>query len=68
MKKNKVISIFIISVFYLAALVIGIFLFDLFPFSQEMPLLSLFIIDIIATVIVYIGSMCFHNSSVYDPY
>jgi steroid 5-alpha reductase family enzyme len=68
MNKRKSIGGLIIGVFYLAAIVLGLFLFTVFPFSSEQPLLALFVVDIICTVFIYLGSLLFKNASMYDPY
>ena len=65
MKINKIPSLFIILAIYVIALVAGYFLGTLFNIH---PILQLLLIDVFATVFVYIASVIFKNTSVYDPY
>ena len=65
MKINKIPSLFIILAIYVIALVAGYFLGTLFNIH---PILQLLLIDAFATVFVYIASVIFKNTSVYDPY
>ncbi len=66
MKNNKFISIIILILIYALAFIGGYYLTKLMNLNNL--LLRFFLGDIIATVIVYIGSLIFNNASVYDPY
>ena len=69
MKKNKTIGIIIIGLIYLITTILGGLIYFVLPenFKTE-PLFPLFIIDIICTIIIYVFSRIFNNSSIYDPY
>ena len=66
MTSKKLISLLVIAFIYVVALASGYFmayyLFDVHP------ILKLLIMDVFATFIVYLGSVVFKNTSVYDPY
>ena len=64
--QKKSVSLLIITVNYIIAFLIGWIILATIQFSH--PLISLFVADIVATLIVFIGSMIFGNASVYDPY
>lgn len=64
--KNKLLSLFIIFVIYLIAFTLSYYIVQLFNISNL--LLEMFIYDLFATLIVYLGSKIFRNDSVYDPY
>ena len=65
MKNSKLLSLLVILFIYLVALGSGYFIVTLF----DAPiLLKLFILDVYATIIVYLGSVVFKNTSIYDPY
>jgi len=67
LKRNlKIISSGIISIIYLLAFLIVYSFFPFLTFSQKM--ISVLISDILATIVVFIFSFIFKNSSVYDPY
>lgn len=68
MKKtnSKIVSSAIISITYLSVFFVIYFLFPVLPFSQSM--INVFIADVVATVIIFVVSVIFSNSSVYDPY
>ena len=66
MKNNKFISTLMIILIYVLAFIGGFYFIKLI--NIENPLLMFLIGDIIATIIVYIGSLIFNNASVYDPY
>lgn len=69
MKNNKTVGIIIITLIYLISLASVIGIYYLFPASlKNQVLLTLLILDIIATLIVYIFSCIFKNASIYDPY
>ena len=59
-------SIMLIAVIYLIVFLATYFIF---PFlSCSSVIINLFIADVIATVMIFIFSMIFNNSSIYDPY
>lgn len=66
MKNNKIVSVLLVLIIYVLAFIGGFYLTKLL--NIENPLLSFLVGDIIATVIVYLGSLIFNNASVYDPY
>jgi steroid 5-alpha reductase family enzyme len=63
---NKPFSLLIITTLYALAFAVVYFLFPYLP--SENSFLQLFYADVIATVVVFIGSMILKNSSAYDPY
>lgn len=63
---TKVISSLIIVSIYLLAFLIVYFLFPVLTFPENM--VNVFIADVVATVVVFVFSILFSNSSVYDPY
>jgi len=65
-KESKGLSFLIISIIYILAIVLQVLLFKIFEFKSIY--LEVFLIDIIATVFVFIFSFIFKNSSIYDPY
>lgn len=64
--KNKLISSIIILLIYLLAFGLGMVLYYYLPISNL--LLKLFVVDLVATLIVWLFGVIFNNSSVYDPY
>jgi steroid 5-alpha reductase family enzyme len=63
---NKTLSIISNLIIYVIALLIVIFSW---PFLPDMHLLwKILIADVIGTIVVFIFSMIFNNSSMYDPY
>lgn len=64
MKNNKVLSLLVVLAIYIVAFIGGYFsslwIKDIY--------LQLFFADVIATIIVWIGSLFLKNTSVYDPY
>ena len=62
---SKSLSLLIITIIYVIATIPTIIIYNKLPYSTYINLL---IADIIATVIVYIFSVIFNNSSIYDPY
>lgn len=64
---SKKISLILLLIAYLTALATGSVVFLVCP-SGFSPLLSSLIADIGATIIVYLFSLGFNNSSFYDPY
>ena len=67
MRKNisRLPSFIIIGLIYILAVVVSIFVYQKLEFDLWLKIL---IADVLATVIVYIFSVIFSNSSVYDPY
>ena len=66
MFKNKFISYTILLLIYVVSFLVGLYVFDLL---KEMNLLLRFLImDLTSTVIIFIFSWIFNNSSIYDPY
>jgi steroid 5-alpha reductase family enzyme len=63
LKRN---SILFIGVIYVIAFLVVYCIFPLLEFSNSM--INLFISDVIATLVIFLFSMIFSNSSVYDPY
>ena len=63
---SKRYSILFITAIYVIAFLVVYCIFPLLSFSHTM--INLFIADVIATVVIFIFSMIFSNSSVYDPY
>ncbi|MFO8130121.1 MAG: DUF1295 domain-containing protein [Bacteroidales bacterium] len=62
----KVKGLLVTLIAYLTAL---IFVFLFYPLVRSLhPILAAAILDALATVVVFIFSMAFNNSSVYDPY
>ena len=68
MTKNnsKITSSTIIAIIYILAFLIVFYLFPMFAFSQS--IVNVLIADITATIVIFIFSVIFKNSSVYDPY
>ena len=67
MKDRKLLSLLVIAFIYLVALASGYF-FVHFLFYDLNAILKLFIMDVFATFIVYLASVVFKNTSIYDPY
>ncbi|MCQ2600327.1 MAG: DUF1295 domain-containing protein [Treponema sp.] len=65
MIKNRALSFLIMFLIYAATVCLSIFLWPLFNFDYWIKLL---VIDVLATVFVFIFSLIFRNASVYDPY
>lgn len=65
-KNNKSFAIIITILIYLIAFIACYVLYPII--KVENILLKFLILDIIATIIVFIGSMICNNSSIYDPY
>ena len=69
MKKNKAIGLLIVGLIYLLTIGIGVGIyFILPPVIKEQALLTMLIIDVVCTVVIYLFSTIFKNSSIYDPY
>ena len=65
LKSNRLLSFLIVLIVYAICYICGLFAYLNLPFSTP---LNLFIADTIATVLCFIFSLIFNNSSVYDPY
>lgn len=65
-RTSKITSSAIVFAIYLLAFLGAYFLFPRLTYQQTM--VNVLIADVIATVIVFIFSIVFNNSSVYDPY
>ena len=69
MIKNRSTSLAVIIFVYILAAFCGLFTYnyltDIHSFSYQ---LSLFLADVLATIVVFIFSLIFKNASVYDPY
>ena len=63
---SKIIPSALIAIIYLLSFLVAYILFPLLPFSQTM--LNVLIADIAATIVIFIFSVIFSNSSVYDAY
>jgi len=68
MKNEKLIGLLILFIIYLLASVAGAFSFIYFEKINITYLLSIFLADVVATVVVYLGGVIFKTASVYDPY
>ncbi len=66
-RSNKLFSLGVVLAIYSVATLIGI-LIATYLYSDMGLLPTLLIVDVLATVIVFIGSVSFKNSSIYDPY
>src|SRR4030066_2143040 len=70
--KSRVTSFLLILAIYVLAFFIGLFVFNLFNnihvFNNMHVLVSFFLADIAATLVVWGFGILFANSSVYDPY
>jgi steroid 5-alpha reductase family enzyme len=64
--KSKIYSLAIITTIYVSAFLSVYCFFPLLSFPRSM--VNLFIADVITTVIIFVFSRIFSNSSVYDPY
>ena len=65
-KESKLISFIIITLIYIFATLIQVILFN--KLNIENLYLKILIIDVVATIFVFIFSLIFNNSSIYDPY
>lgn len=69
MKKNKAIGLLIIGLIYLFTIGVGVGTYFLLPnVIKNQELLTMLIIDSICTIVIYLFSTIFKNSSIYDPY
>ena len=64
--QSKKVGLVIIVITYILATIIGIITYNSIDCNNK--LLSLFIADIVATLVVWFVGVIFKNSSVYDPY
>jgi steroid 5-alpha reductase family enzyme len=62
---SKIYSIIVIGLIYILASIIAVIVYNSLSFNQYINIL---VSDIAATIIVYIFSVIFNNSSIYDPY
>ncbi|MGL1888861.1 MAG: DUF1295 domain-containing protein [Reichenbachiella sp.] len=67
MKKSKLASSIIVTLIYLVAMQLGGFLLFYYELTLN-PLLSIVMVDVICTTLVFAFSYLFKNSSIYDPY
>lgn len=68
MKNSKIFGIFIIVLAYLVSFVVGGLLHYYLNLKEDQFLLKLLIMDVAMTIVVYLFSIVFKNSSIYDPY
>ncbi|KAL4442167.1 hypothetical protein ABPG74_009185 [Tetrahymena malaccensis] len=62
------VSFLIMWIPYIVIYIAGYYLFEYYSKSIQNDLIRLLVVDLIATVIVFIFSYIFDNSSIYDPY
>ena len=65
MRENKILSILLITCFYVVAGICGYFLYVNLPFEFY---LNFLIADVTSTIIIFIFSLILNNASCYDPY
>ena len=65
MKNNRAFSFMMITLIYIFAIFIGIYIYTKLSYNFW---LNLFIADVSSTIIVFLFSLIFKNASVYDPY
>ena len=65
---SRVKSLYIVLVIYLLSMIVGFVLFKYLSDLGEEILVTTIIIDVIMTLLVFIGSMVLNNSSLYDPF
>ena len=65
LKENRTASFIAVTIVYILATILGIFIYRSLDFEWW---LSLLIADISATILTFIFSLIFSNASVYDPY
>ena len=65
MQLSRFKSLIVVFIAYLIAILVGIYTVSFYNSSLFIRIL---IADIIATVIIYIFSFIYRNSSIYDPY
>ncbi len=64
-KSNRLLSFIIVSIIYILAITLGIFLAFILPFDLW---LNILLADISSTILIFIFSLIFKNASIYDPY
>lgn len=64
--QSKSIGVVIITIIYILATIIGVITYNSIDCNNK--LLSLFIADVVATLVVWLFGVIFNNSSIYDPY
>lgn len=64
--QSKSIGLVIITIIYILATIIGVITYNSIDCNNK-PL-SLFIADVVATLVVWLFGVIFNNSSIYDPY
>lgn len=64
--QSKSIGLVIITIIYILATIIGVITYNSIDCNNK--LLSLFIADVVATLVVWLFGVIFNNSSIYDPY
>lgn len=64
--QSKSIALVIITIIYILATIIGVITYNSIDCNNK--LLSLFIADVVATLVVWLFGVIFNNSSIYDPY
>lgn len=64
--QSKSIGMVIITIIYILATIIGVITYNSIDCNNK--LLSLFIADVVATLVVWLFGVIFNNSSIYDPY
>ena len=65
-KESRLWSYVVIAIVYVLAIALQLVLFNVI--NIENIYLKIFIVDLIATIFVFIFSLIFGNSSIYDPY
>jgi len=68
MKNKKIFGLLILLIIYLIASIIGTLSYIYIEKLDIHYLINIFICDVIATVVVYLGGVIFKTASVYDPY
>lgn len=66
MRGSKGLGLGLITAIYAIALLAGVGVADLIPGAH--PLIDVLVADVVATVVVFAGSVALRNASVYDPY
>jgi steroid 5-alpha reductase family enzyme len=64
--KSKITSLFVVFAIYLLAFIAVYFIFPFFDETQS--IIGVLYADVVATIIVFVFSVIFRNSSIYDPY
>lgn len=66
MKESRLVSFIIVGLVYILAIVLQVILFN--KIQIDNIYLKILIVDVVATVFVFIFSLIFNNASMYDPY